>query len=311
MITSQQFWKGLGVSLISVLVTAFSTSPIQVDLLAVTAVCTILSYFGKNLVPWLHSDSPPSSLSLINVVSGVLLALSTAFTESVGTYLIEGKVLWAVVLKVTVYTTGTYLLSTFFAPPYNTEKKRLFASKTYINKYMKGAAVVILLLGLSAGVSAQKKNVPGILLPVNENPAVLKSNPDFQNRSIRGDSSYVIKLVRYSTSVSGGQILYNKVTKEFIPQTFTKVGIGMSFSFYKVQNGNAFNYLSINGFFFFPVSGGGTQITDQTMSVAVMAAAYKLFGTNLSPEIGINFEPSLLKSDYFPLAPMFGIKYNF
>lgn len=156
MITTQQFWKGLGMALISVIIAYISVTPINIPLLAVTAVCTILSYFGKNLVPWLHSDSPPSSLSIINVLSGVLLALATAFTESVGTYLIEGKILWAVVLKVTVYTTGTYLLSTFFAPPYSIEKKRLFASKNYINKYMKGTAVIALLLGLSAGVSAQK-----------------------------------------------------------------------------------------------------------------------------------------------------------
>lgn len=156
MITTQQFWKGLGMALISVIIAYISVTPINIPLLAVTAVCTILSYFGKNLVPWLHSDSPPSSLSLINVLSGVLLALATAFTESIGTYLIEGKILWVVVLKVTVYTTGTYLLSTFFAPPYSIEKKRLFASKGYINKYMKGAAVIVLLLCLSTGVSAQK-----------------------------------------------------------------------------------------------------------------------------------------------------------
>ncbi len=238
MITSQQFWKGLGISLISVLVTAFSTMPIQVELLAVTLVCTILSYFGKNLVPWLHSDSPPSSLSLINVVSGVLLALATAFTESVGTYLVEGKVLWAVVLKVTAYTTGTYLLSTFFAPPYNTEKKRLFASKGYINRYMKGAAVVVLFLGLSAGASAQGGVFDGFFKPKAGTPVTAQFKAE-------GDKSHEV-FVRPAASMNALMFTYDKELKAFRSSTFASAGVGLGLQHYVERNGLLVNDYGVN-----------------------------------------------------------------
>jgi len=113
-------------ALVAVVVAAFSTAPIDYLLMAVTAVCAILTYSGKNLIAVLHSNSPAGSWSLINLASGVLIALGAGILESVGLFLIEGIILWAIVWKVVLATTFTYLGGTFFAPPYTTEKKRLF-----------------------------------------------------------------------------------------------------------------------------------------------------------------------------------------
>lgn len=124
--TTQQFFKGLFMAIMSIIVVAFSQTPIDCLLLAITAVCTVLIYAGKNLIAVLHSDSPAGALSLINLVSGVLLALGTGALESVGLFLINGLIIWSVVWKVVLSTLFTYLGTTFFAPPYSTEKKRIF-----------------------------------------------------------------------------------------------------------------------------------------------------------------------------------------
>lgn len=126
--TTQQFFKGLFMALMAVIVAAFSQTPIDYLLLAVTAVSTILTYTGKNLVAVLHSDSPVGALSWINLASGVLIALGTAVLQSVGTYIIEGVVIWSIVWKVALAATFTYLGGTFLAPPYNTTKARVFGS---------------------------------------------------------------------------------------------------------------------------------------------------------------------------------------
>lgn len=269
MITSQQFWKGLGMALISVIITYLSVTPINVPLLAVTAVCTVLSYFGKNLVPWLHSDSPPSSLSLINVVSGVLLALATAFTESVGTYLVEGKILWAVVLKVTAYTAGTYLLSTFFAPPYNTEKKRLFASKTYISKYMKGAAAIVLFLGLSAGVSAQGP-FDGFFKPKAGTPVSAQFKAE-------GDKTHEV-FVRPAASMNAIIFSYDKDLKAFRSSTFSSAGLGLGVQWYTERNGTLVNTYGVNALVILDASqgssGAGAALTVNALQFVNVGLGY-------------------------------------
>lgn len=124
--TTQQFFKGLLMALISVVVAAFTTQPIDYLLLAITAVSAVLAYSGKNLIAVLHSDSPAGALSLINLVSGLLIALGTGALESVGLYLINGAILWPVAGKVVLSTVFTYLGATFFAPAYSTTKVRGF-----------------------------------------------------------------------------------------------------------------------------------------------------------------------------------------
>jgi hypothetical protein len=124
--TTQQFFKGLFMALISVVVAAFTTQPINYLLLAVTAVSVILTYSGKNLITVLHSDSPAGALSWINLASGLLVALGTGILESAGLYLIEGVIVWSVVWKVVLSAAFTYLGATFFAPQYSTTKAKGF-----------------------------------------------------------------------------------------------------------------------------------------------------------------------------------------
>jgi hypothetical protein len=124
--TTTQFFKGLFMAIMSIIVVAFSQTPIDYLLLTVTAVCTVLIYSGKNLIAVLHSDSPAGALSWINLLSGVLIAVGTGALESAGLFLINGIILWAVVWKVALSALFTYLGSTFFAPPYSTAKNKLF-----------------------------------------------------------------------------------------------------------------------------------------------------------------------------------------
>jgi hypothetical protein len=123
--TTQQFMKGLLMALVAVIVTAFSTTPINWILMAVTAICAILTYAGKNLIPWLHSDSPVGALSLLNIVSGLLIALGTGLLDGVAVYLINGTIVWSVIWKLVLSVTFTYLGGTLFAPPYNTTKVKM------------------------------------------------------------------------------------------------------------------------------------------------------------------------------------------
>lgn len=127
--TTQQFFKGAAMLLVSLVVTFFSQTPIDFALMGVTAVCTIITYTGKNLLPWfttLHSDSPAGTLSLINLISALLIAIGTALTESIGLYLVAGAIQWGIVLKVVLSSVFTYLGTTFFAPPYDPSSKRIF-----------------------------------------------------------------------------------------------------------------------------------------------------------------------------------------
>lgn len=124
--TTQQFLKGLMMAVVAVVVAAFAVTPIDWMLLIVSAICAILTYAGKNLILWLHSDSPVGSLSLINIISGVFVALGTGLLEAAGLYLVEGVILWAVLWRVVLSVTFTYLGSTLFAPPYNKNKVKVF-----------------------------------------------------------------------------------------------------------------------------------------------------------------------------------------
>lgn len=126
--TTQQFFKGLFMALVTVVVAAFSQQPIDYLLLAVTAVSTILVYSGKNLIDVLHSDSPAGALSWVNLLSGILVAVGTGFLQGVGIYLVEGTIIWSLVWRVVLSAAFTYLGTTFFAPEYNVTKLRVFGS---------------------------------------------------------------------------------------------------------------------------------------------------------------------------------------
>jgi hypothetical protein len=123
---TQQFFKGLLMALVAVLVTAVSTTPINWILIVVTTIAVILTYVGKNLITVLHSNSPVGALSWINALSGVLVALGTGLLDGFTTYFVTGAILWPVVWKLVISITLTYFGTTFFAPPYNTGNVKVF-----------------------------------------------------------------------------------------------------------------------------------------------------------------------------------------
>lgn len=154
--TTQQFFKGLMMMLVTVIVSAFSQQPIDYLLLAVTAASTILTYSGKNLVAVLHSDSPVGSLSWINLASGLLVAIGAGILESVGLYLIEGAILWDIVWKVVLASAFTYLGTTFFAPQHSVAKVRGFISPATSRSLRKASMMLVLLFAIGIGASAQR-----------------------------------------------------------------------------------------------------------------------------------------------------------
>jgi len=126
--TNQQFLKGLLMALVSVIVTFFSTTPVDYLLMALTAVCAVLTYVGKNLIDVLHSDSPVGSLSWINIVSALLVALGAGILEAASMIIVNGVILWPVLGKVVGSIVLTYVISTWFSPPYNTAKVKFFGN---------------------------------------------------------------------------------------------------------------------------------------------------------------------------------------
>jgi predicted membrane channel-forming protein YqfA (hemolysin III family) len=124
--TKQQFWKGMFMLIISVLITGLSQTPINYALLGIAAVAAVLPYVGKNLILVLNSTSPSNDFNFLNIVSVVLIGAGAGLTDAVGQHLFEGVILWPMVWKVVIYATGTYFLATFFAPP-NATSPKLFA----------------------------------------------------------------------------------------------------------------------------------------------------------------------------------------
>jgi hypothetical protein len=152
---NQQFWKGLAQMLIGVIVAAFAVQPINWVLLGVTAVSTILIYFGKNIVKFFHSDSPAGALSWINLASGLLIAIGTCIVEGFTTYFIEGVVVWNVVWKIVAAASFTYLGTTFFAPQHNKNAVRGFISPATSRALKRGTMTIILLGIMVIGIKAQ------------------------------------------------------------------------------------------------------------------------------------------------------------
>jgi hypothetical protein len=124
--TTQQFLKGLMMAIVAVIVTFFSQTPIDYVMMAISAVSAILVYSGKNLIAVLNSDSPAGSLSLINIGSALLILIGNGVLDAVALYYINGVILWGVLARLLTGVVLTYIVSTWFAPPYSTVKRKLF-----------------------------------------------------------------------------------------------------------------------------------------------------------------------------------------
>lgn len=115
--TKQQFWKGLAMLLVSLALTALGQSPIDVALLFITGIATILGYIGKNIL------FVTATTTLTKIVSGLFVAIGAALVDSLGLFLIEGSILWPVLLKVVGGVFLTYIITTFLTPPAEKSKQ--------------------------------------------------------------------------------------------------------------------------------------------------------------------------------------------
>lgn len=121
---TQQFFKGLFMAIIAAMMTVF-TPPVDWALLGVTVFSTVFTYTGKNLLQIWHSDSSPFVLSLRNALSGILIAVGTAAVQSIGLYIIDGHVDWAIAGKVALAAAVTYIGTTWLAPEHTNNKLSL------------------------------------------------------------------------------------------------------------------------------------------------------------------------------------------
>jgi len=123
--TKQQFWKGLFMLVIGILMTALGQTPINYALVIVTVVASLLPYIGKNLIVFFTSTSPAGQFNWVNVLSGLLIALGTGITDYVGQIIAGSVINWPVLWHVVIGVTLTYVTATFFAPP-NTQSPKMF-----------------------------------------------------------------------------------------------------------------------------------------------------------------------------------------
>ena len=152
--------------------------------------------------------------------------------------------------------------------------------------------LIVLLLFISVTSFGQRYRP--FLDPISENPYFDKS------KDITADRGNGIMVVRGAMSLSATQLLYNKVEKYLKPVAFEKLGVGLTYSHYKaLSTGEPYNDYSVNGFLFFPLDG------NSSVSFAITGSVYQYF------QLGFGFEPKLIKSDYFPVYPFLGLKYNF
>ena len=124
--TVSTFLKGMFMSIISVAVVYFSTTPIDYLFMGLAVLSAILVYLGKNLILVLNSTSPSGTLSFVNILSGLLLALGAGLLNAGASFLIDGVILWGIVGKLSLSILFTYISTTWLEPP-KSQSKKLFA----------------------------------------------------------------------------------------------------------------------------------------------------------------------------------------
>lgn len=112
-------------ALVAVALSYFTQNPIDYLMMAIAGASAVLVYAGKNLIAVLHSDSPAGSLSLVNIISALLIAIGTGIIDGAAMYYINGVIVWSILLKLAGGIVLTYVTATWFAPPYTTTKQRL------------------------------------------------------------------------------------------------------------------------------------------------------------------------------------------
>ena len=133
----------------------------------------------------------------------------------------------------------------------------------------------------------------GFLQPVKDNPA-------FKVTDGKGFSDNVA-LIRFTAAVEANQYIYNKVSKAVEQKFFSKAGFGLSYAFYDLrEDGTPYSDFSVNALVL-------TTLQDESPSLSF--AVTGTFWQYISA--GLDFQPSLIGSDYFPVSVLFGAKYKF
>ena len=152
--------------------------------------------------------------------------------------------------------------------------------------------MIPLLLITLAGVA---QPCSGFLKPVKDNPAL--KGLDVTNKGFSDN----IALIRFTAAVEANQYIYNKVNKAVEQKFFSKAGFGLSYAFYSVrEDGTPYSDFSVNALVL-------TTLADESpqLSFALTGTFWQYISA------GLDFQPSLVGSDYFPLSVLFGAKYKF
>ena len=110
--THQQFWKGLAMLIVSLVLTTLGGQvPLDYAYLFIAGIAAIFGYVGKNIL------FATAITTATKIISGLLVALGAGITESIGLLAIDHKIMWLPLVKVVGGVLVTYLTTTFLAPP--------------------------------------------------------------------------------------------------------------------------------------------------------------------------------------------------
>mgnify|MGYP006953625997 CR=1 FL=1 len=306
---TNQFFKGLLMAVMTVVVAAFATQPVDYLLLAVTAVSTILVYTGKNLITLLHSESPAGSLSLINLVSGLLVAVGTGILESAALYIIEGHIAWDIVWKVVVSAAFTYLGTTFFSPQHSEAKVRGFISPATSRAIRKGIATMAVFIFVAAGVNAQ-----GFIKDVT--PERISKKYVYRTRSTDtlvydGQQAWFL---RGGLTVSYKKIFFDKDLNKVVAADYNRPGVGLEYARFEIVDGSAVSDMGVGGYLMIPVKDMQNYLSAM-VSVQVYDLARKLKLEFLPPGLSVggglvyDFNKERPTLERFGFVPTLSIKF--
>lgn len=125
---TQQFFKGLFIAVMTALSSALTTGQDMLATMTIALISSALVYTGKNLLMIWPSNSPAGSISGVNILSGIVLAIGTGLTDALGQIIVDHKVVWLIAGKIALASMFTYLGATFFASEHNETKLKLYHS---------------------------------------------------------------------------------------------------------------------------------------------------------------------------------------
>ena len=115
---SNQFFKNLLMVLMSVVVTAFSTTPLDTALLIISLISATLIYVGKNaFLPALTSVTASGTWNWKNVLSGLLIAIGNGILDGAAMIIINGSIDVKKLLLISLSIALTYFGATVFNGP--------------------------------------------------------------------------------------------------------------------------------------------------------------------------------------------------